>query len=142
MSILDTMGGALAGAGDSLFGAGTSDALMSAGGTALDLLGGAGEGAVTGMLTGGIGGALGGAFDGLFGGRSSDAGGAAPAAPMTSAGEDAHALKIAMMARGQGDLDAQLLGGGLGALGGAAGALGSGAGLKWGASSPASSAAR
>jgi len=125
MSILDTMGSKLAGAGDSLFGAGTSKALMSAGGAALDVLGGASEGALTGMLTGGAGGALSGAISGLFGGNLSDAGGAAPT---SSAEDDAHALQIATMARAQGDLDGQLLNG---ALGGAAGA---GAGLSWGGS--------
>jgi len=131
MSIMDTMGGALAGAGDSLFGAGTSDALMSAGGAALGALGGASEGALTGFLTGGAGGALSGAISGLLGGGNlSDAGGA-PAA--SSAEDEAHTQRIMSMASAQGGLDAQLLNGALG------GAVGGGAGLSWGGSSETSS---
>jgi hypothetical protein len=118
MSIFETMGNKVAGAGDSLFGAGTSDALLSAGGAALDLVGGPGAG----LLAGALGGFLGGDSAGGGAGLSSalGAGGAGS--------DEAHVANILSMARAQGDLDSML-------LGGAAGASMGGANLKWGGDS-------
>jgi len=123
MSIFETMGNKVAGAGDSLFGAGTSDALLSAGGAALELVGGPG----VGLLGSALGGFLGGDSAGGGAGLSSALG----AGSAGSAGSDeAHVANIVSMARAQGDLDSML-------LGGAAGASMGGANLKWGDSAPA-----
>jgi hypothetical protein len=121
MSIFETMGNELAGAGDSLFGAGTSDALLSAGGAALDLVGGPGAG----LLSSALGGFLGGDS------ASSAGGGAGLSAALGAGGagsDEAHVANILSMARAQGDLDSML-------LGGAAGASMGGANLKWGGDS-------
>ncbi len=120
MSIFETMGNKVAGAGDSLFGAGTSDALLSAGGAALDLVGGPGVGL------------LGSALGGFLGGDSAGGGaGLSSALGAGSAGSDeAHVANIVSMARAQGNLDSML-------LGGPAGASMGGANLKWGDSAPA-----